>query len=193
MQDRESCCSASLELPCAARSLALFPGDHVNVRPSRATTVNRALMAAASPDPYDLHRFVEAQASNYLQALAEIRAGNKSSHWSWYVLPQLHGLGASPMSIRYAISGLTEARAYMQHAVLGVRLQETITALNAHTQLSAERILGHVDAQKLWSCLTLFSRVEGAGPLFRAGLERYFSAAEDLSTVAILARQEGKL
>ncbi len=141
----------------------------------------------ASPDSYGLHRFVEAQESNYLQVLAELRAGRKQSHWSWYILPQIRGLGSSSMSVRYAISGLAEAKAYLEHPVLGTRLQETVAALNAHRGLSAAQILGQVDAQKFHSCLTLFNRVPGASPHFRAALEKYFSAAEDPSTIAILA------
>ncbi len=147
---------------------------------------------AASPDSYDLHRFVEAQESNYLQALAELRAGRKQSHWSWYVLPQIRGMGSSSMSVRYAISSLAEAKAYLEHPVLGARLQETVAALHAHRSLSAAQILGHVDAQKFHSCLTLFNRVPGASPQFRDALKKYFSAAEDPSTISILARQTGE-
>ena len=148
-------------------------------------------MAAAAHDPYDLERFVDAQKSNYPQALTELRAGKKSSHWSWYVLPQLQGLGSSPMSVRYAISGLAEAKAYLDHPVLGARLNETIGALNAHNGLSASRILGDIDAQKLRSCLTLFSKVAGTNPLFRDTLAKYFPAGEDPSTITILKQQTG--
>ncbi len=155
-------------------------------------TSHLASVKAASPDSYDLHRFVEAQESNYLQALAELRAGRKQSHWSWYVLPQIRGLGSSSMSVRYAISGLAEAKAYLEHRVLGTRLQETVAALNSHCGLSAAQILGQIDAQKFHSCLTLFNRVPGASPQFRDALEKYFSAAEDPSTVSILARQTGE-
>ncbi len=127
-----------------------------------------------------------------MQALAELRAGRKQSHWSWYVLPQIRGLGSSSMSVRYAISGLAEAKAYLEHPVLGRRLQETVAVLNAHRGLSAAQILGQVDAQKLHSCLTLFNSVLGASPQFRVALKKYFSAAEDPSTVSILARQTGE-
>ncbi len=151
-----------------------------------------ASVKAASPDLYDLHRFVEAQDANYLQALAELRAGRKQSHWSWYVLPQTRGLGSSLMSVRYAISGLAEAEAYLAHPLLGARLQETVAVLNAHCGLSAAQILGQVDAQKFHSCLTLFNRVPGASRQFRDALEKYFAAAEDPSTISILACQMGE-
>lgn len=126
-----------------------------------------------------------------MQALAELRAGRKQSHWSWYVLPQIRGLGASSMSVRYAISGLREAKGYLEHPILGARLRETVAALHVHRGLSAAQILGQVDAQKFRSCLTLFSKVPGAPPQFREALEKYFSAVEDPSTIAILARQAG--
>lgn len=150
-------------------------------------------MKAGFPDPYNLNRFVEAQESNYLQALAELRAGQKRSHWIWYVLPQIRGLGSSAMSARYAISGLSEAKAYLEHPVLGGRLMETIAALDAHGGLSAARILGHLDAQKFRSCLTLFARAPGASSLFRDALEKHFSGIEDPSTIAVLDGQAGKI
>lgn len=148
-------------------------------------------MISTPPDPYNLDRFVQAHASNYAQALAELRAGQKRSHWSWYVLPQVSGLGRSSMSVKYAISGLLEATAYLEHPVLGTRLRETVATLDALDGLSAAQILGHVDAQKFWSCLTLFDKITGASLLFRDGLDKYFSGAEDPLTIAILGRQEG--
>lgn len=142
-------------------------------------------------DPFDLKRFLEAQRETYECALAELRAGRKETHWSWYIFPQVLGLGSSAMSTRYAISSLAEARAYLEHPVLGARLRECITALNAHSGLSAERILGEVDAQKLRSCLTLFGQADSKGPLFGEALTRYFAGREDAATLAILASQQG--
>jgi uncharacterized protein (DUF1810 family) len=140
-------------------------------------------------DPHDLERFVAAQASNYDEALAELRAGRKRSHWMWYVLPQLRGLGTSPMSVRYGIVGLEEARAYLAHPVLGPRLLACVAAMNAHSGRSAEAILGGIDARKFHSCLTLFARAAGAaGAPFRAALEKYYGGIEDASTVALLGR-----
>lgn len=139
-------------------------------------------------DPHDLARFVEAQEGSYAQALAELRAGKKQSHWSWFVLPQLQGLGSSPLSVRYAIKSLAEARAYLQHPTLGARLRECVAAMNAHEGLSAGDILGGVDAQKFWSCLTLFSHAGGAEPLFTQALDKYFSGEKDAATLALLAQ-----
>ena len=148
------------------------------------------LVDVGPSDSHNLNRFVEAQESSYAQALAEMRAGRKRSHWSWYLLPQLRGLGSSPMSVRYAISGLVEAKAYLEHPILGVRLRETVSALNAHNGLSAAQILGPIDAQKFRSCLTLFNKVDGADPMFLNGLRKYFAAAEDPLTITMLARKE---
>ena len=96
-------------------------------------------------DPYELNRFVDAQSANYADALAELRAGRKQSHWSWYVFPQVRGLGSSPMSVRYAIGSRAEASAFLAHPVLGSRLRECVKAMNAHRGLSAVEILGDID------------------------------------------------
>jgi uncharacterized protein (DUF1810 family) len=140
-------------------------------------------------DPFNLERFVKAQAQNYQEALTELRAGRKRTHWSWYVLPQIRGLGASEMSVRYAISGTAEARAYLNHPVLGARLRECVAAINAHQRSSAVDILGSVDAQKFHSCLTLFAAVSSDGSPFHVALEKYFSGVRDRATLAILAQE----
>lgn len=140
-------------------------------------------------DPYDLDRFVDAQAQNYAEALAELRAGQKRTHWSWYVLPQIQGLGSSPMSVRFAISGSAEAKAYLSHPVLGGRLRESVAAINAHKGLSAADILGAVDAQKFHSCATLFAQVSTEGSPFHEALAKYFSSTPDRSTMNMIARQ----
>ena len=140
-------------------------------------------------DPYDLDRFLEAQAQNYEEALAELRAGRKRTHWSWYVLPQITGLGSSPMSVRYAISGAAEATAYIHHAVLGARRLQTVAAINAHKALSAADILGVVDAQKFHSCVTLFAQVSTEGSPFHEALAKYFSDTPDRNTMHLLANQ----
>ncbi|MBU6436312.1 MAG: DUF1810 family protein, partial [Betaproteobacteria bacterium] len=104
--------------------------------------------APAPPiDPFDLARFEQAQQAVYAQALAELRAGRKRTHWMWFVLPQLRGLGASEMSRRYAIASLAEARAYLMHPVLGARLRECVAAICAHAGRGAAAVLGEVDAQ----------------------------------------------
>ena len=141
-----------------------------------------------SQDPFNLDRFVDAQAANYEDALAEMRAGHKQTHWSWYVFPQIRGLGSSPMSVRYAISSLAEARAYLEHPVLGPRLRECVQAMNAHAGLDATRILGDIDAQKFRSCLTLFAQAAPSEPLFGSALKKYFHGTPDAATLEILAR-----
>jgi uncharacterized protein (DUF1810 family) len=144
-------------------------------------------MPKASNDPFDLQRFLDAQQETYERAVAELRAGLKQSHWSWYILPQVLGLGSSAMSTRYAIKSLAEAKAYLAHPVLGARLRECVAALNSHTGLSAAQILGAVDAQKFRSCLTLFAQADSSEPLFGRALAKYFDGKPDGATLAILA------
>jgi len=139
---------------------------------------------------FDLRRFVEAQTSNYEEALAELRAGRKETHWSWYVFPQIRGLGSSPTSIRFAIHSLAEARAYLEHEILGARLRESVKAMNAHKGMSATRILGDIDAQKFRSCLTLFTRAAPSERIFGEALLNFFDGVPDASTIDILARQQ---
>jgi uncharacterized protein (DUF1810 family) len=140
-------------------------------------------------DPYDLDRFVQAQAANYGDALSELRAGRKRTHWSWYVFPQIRGLGSSAMSLRYAIGSLAEAAAYLEHPTLGPRLRESVAALNGHRGIGIEHVLGHIDALKFRSCLTLFAQAAPGEPLFREALNQHFGGQPDAATLAILARQ----
>lgn len=114
-------------------------------------------------DPHDLARFLAAQDSTYSAALSELRAGRKDSHWMWFVFPQVKGLGVSWNSRYYGIGSLAEARAYLEHPMLGARLVACTEALLAHEGVSATTIMGEIDAQKLRSCLTLFSAVSRAG------------------------------
>lgn len=143
----------------------------------------------STDDPFALSRFVQAQAENYEEALAELRAGRKRTHWSWYVLPQIQGLGLSAMSVRYAISGLAEAQEYLAHPVLGSRLRECIAAMNAHSDRSASAILGEIDAHKFHSCITLFARIAEPDSSFHLALAKYFSNSQDQATLAILKQQ----
>jgi uncharacterized protein (DUF1810 family) len=124
-------------------------------------------------DPFDLERFVEAQDRVWPAVLSELRAGRKTSHWMWFVFPQLAGLGHSPMSVKYAISGLDEARAYLAHPVLGARLRECAQILLDLSGYSAFDIFGSVDAMKLRSSMSLFAEAAPDEPLFRAVLTRY--------------------
>lgn len=136
---------------------------------------------------HHLERFAEAQATTYATALAEIGRGAKRSHWMWYVFPQIAGLGSSAMARRYAIGTLDEARAYLDHFVLGPRYRECVTALQDLTGTTVEAVFGHVDTLKLRSSLTLFWRT-GEAPLFKAAIDRWFDGALDQATLAILAR-----
>ena len=139
------------------------------------------------PMDHDLDRFVAAQDGVYPQALAELRDGAKRSHWMWFVFPQIAGLGQSAMARTYAIAGADEARAYLAHPVLGVRLIEAATAVIA-ARGSAEAILGGIDAVKLRSSMTLFATVAEDPAPFRAALDRFFGGAEDPATLDLLRR-----
>lgn len=136
-------------------------------------------------DAYDLDRFVAAQdqGGTYGQALAELRRGRKTSHWMWFVFPQIAGLGMSPTSQRYAISSLAEARAYLAHPVLGRRLRECAGVLADSQGRSATDILGGVDAQKLRSSMTLFARADPDEALFTRVLDAYFAGQPDPATL----------
>jgi uncharacterized protein (DUF1810 family) len=142
-------------------------------------------------DPFDLERFVAAQdaAGTYQRALGEIRRGRKSGHWMWFVFPQIAGLGYSAMAQRYAIEGLDEARAYLAHPVLGQRLVECAAILATTRERSAVEIFGSIDAQKLRSSMTLFSRAAPNEPLFARVLDIYFGGEADLETERRLPAQ----
>jgi uncharacterized protein (DUF1810 family) len=140
----------------------------------------------ASAYRLSLARFVAAQSGVYDLALAELRAGAKRTHWMWFVLPQLRGLGHSMMADRYGLEGLGEARAYLAHPVLGTRLRECVATLLAHAgQRSAAEVMGVVDAIKLHSSLTLFEAA-GGGPLFARALDTYYGGERDRRTLAMV-------
>jgi uncharacterized protein (DUF1810 family) len=139
----------------------------------------------------DLERFVAAQdaSGTYASAVAELRAGRKTSHWMWFVFPQVAGLGQSSMSKTYAISSLEEARRYLAHPVLGARLEECAHILTGLSGRTAEDIFGTIDAMKLRSSMTLFARAAPENALFREVLARYFGGVEDPATEARLAER----
>ena len=135
-------------------------------------------------DPYDLQRFVAAQdaGGTYERAVAELQAGRKASHWMWFVFPQIAGLGFSATSRKYAITSLQEARAYLEHPVLGPRLTESAAILASQRSCSAEQIFGGLDAQKLRSSMTLFMRAAPGEPVFRQVLDQYYGGVPDPAT-----------
>jgi uncharacterized protein (DUF1810 family) len=145
----------------------------------------------APSDPWRLERFVAAQDryGTYDRALEELRAGAKTSHWMWFVFPQIEGLGSSAMAREYAISSLDEARAYLAHPVLGPRLRECARAVADTRGSSAQRIFGSVDAMKLRSSMTLFAAAGQADPdaaVFRQVLDKFFDGVADEATVTRL-------
>ena len=137
-----------------------------------------------------LDRFLQAQSGSrgptYAQALAELRAGWKVTHWIWYVLPQLRALGRSATAREYGLADRAEAAAYLRHPVLGPRLLECVSAMLAHEHLRAEEILGAVDAMKFCSCLTLFESVAPEQGVFRQALERFYGGQQDGLTLELL-------
>jgi uncharacterized protein (DUF1810 family) len=138
-------------------------------------------------DPFELQRFVAAQASVYAQVCAELRAGRKATHWMWFVFPQIGGLGTSAMSRLYAIGSRDEARAYLAHPLLGARLREC-TALTLGVEgRTAHEIFGNPDDLKFQSSMTLFAAVAEGEMIFDTALRKYF-AGGDAHTLEILAR-----
>ena len=130
-----------------------------------------------SEDPYRLQRFVGAQAGGvYEQAIAELRAGRKRSHWMWFVFPQVSGLGRSDISARYAIGSLAEARAYVEHPVLGPRLRACAAAARDFTG-TPEELVGPIDEEKLRSSMTLFEAAAPDEPVFGEVLDRHFNGS----------------
>ncbi len=139
-------------------------------------------------DPYELERFTTAQDQDgtYHRAIGELRAGRKTSHWMWFVFPQIQGLGFSAVSRHYAISSIGEARAYLTHPVLGPRLIATAAVIAGTEGKTAEQILGPVDALKLRSSMTLFAAAEPDEPVFGNVLDKYFDGTPDEATLARL-------
>jgi uncharacterized protein (DUF1810 family) len=142
-------------------------------------------------DPHDLRRFVDAQAGVYDQALAEIRGGRKRSHWMWFIFPQVEGLGSSSTARRYAIKSAAEARAYLDHPLLGPRLVECAEAAVGVEGKSAHEVFGSPDDMKLRSSATLFANVSPPGSVFARVLDKYFKGEPDGETLRILKSWSG--
>ena len=136
----------------------------------------------------DLSRFLKAQEYDYAQALREIRAGRKRSHWMWYIFPQIQGLGFSSTAQYYAIKDLNEAKDYLAHPVLGARLKEISEALLELDGLSAHEIFGYPDDLKLRSCMTLFRMADLNCEIFEQVLEKYYDGEPDRRTVELAAK-----
>jgi uncharacterized protein (DUF1810 family) len=138
------------------------------------------------PDPHNLTRFLDAQAPIYGQALAELQAGRKRSHWMWFIFPQLAGLGHSSTARFYAIGSKEEAQAYLTHPTLGPRLIECAQALLQHEGKSATQILGTPDDLKLRSSATLFAQLTPANSPSAQILKKYYNNEPDPKTLELL-------
>jgi len=137
-------------------------------------------------DPFDLDRFLSAQASVYGQVLTELRAGQKRSHWIWFIFPQMKGLGSSSHAHFYGIGSLEEAAAYWRHPVLGSRLQECTRLVNQVEKRTIEQILGYPDDLKFRSSMTLFSHASEGADVFTHALDKYFAGQPDPVTIELL-------
>jgi uncharacterized protein (DUF1810 family) len=137
-------------------------------------------------DPHDLERFVSAQEPTYAEAADELRAGRKTSHWMWFVFPQLRDLGQSATAKRYGIASRAEAEAYLQHPVLGPRLKECVALVLAISGRNAHAIFGSPDDLKFRSSMTLFSGVAPEEPIFKEAIEKYYGGKPDPRTIALL-------
>jgi uncharacterized protein (DUF1810 family) len=145
------------------------------------------MMGTIGFDRFNLDRFVSAQETTYARVLTELARGLKTSHWMWFIFPQVAGLGSSEMSRRYAIGSIEEAQAYLAHPLLGARYRECVATLQDLVGTTAEAVFGSVDAAKLRSSLTLFAETAPREPLFEAALQRWFRGDKDKRTVDILS------
>lgn len=144
------------------------------------------LTAKAHDDPGGLDRFMQAQESDYLRALSEIRAGVKRTHWMWFIFPQFRGLGTSATSKHFAIQSVAEARAYLSHPILGQRLRDCCEAILSLEGHSATEVFGTPDDLKLHSCVTLFAAVSPDESLFGQVLDKFFGGAPDEQTLRLI-------
>ncbi len=140
-------------------------------------------------DAHRLQRFIEAQDPVYQQVRAELAAGAKTSHWMWFVFPQLQGLGHSAMAVRFGIHSMEEAQAYWRHPVLGARLKECVELVLAVADKTAFQIFGRPDDIKFRSSMTLFAHALPHEPLFRRALLKYFDGLNDPRTTALIGRR----
>jgi uncharacterized protein (DUF1810 family) len=141
-------------------------------------------------DKYNLQRFLEAQDRCYETVRDELRAGDKQTHWMWYIFPQITGLGRSGTAQKFALASLEEAKAYLQHPILGPRLRECTQLVMNVEGRSAEQIFSYPDNLKFRSCMTLFMTATSNNELFKAALFKFFEGRPDTVTLDILAHQE---
>ncbi len=139
---------------------------------------------------FDLQRFVDAQSDVYADVVRELRDGRKRTHWMWFIFPQIAGLGHSEMAQRYAISSRAEAKAYVEHPILGARLRECTQLLLDLSESNITQILGQPDDMKFRSCMTLFSTTTAENTLFGRALNKYFRGKRDDRTLELLKATE---
>jgi uncharacterized protein (DUF1810 family) len=142
------------------------------------------------PDPFRLERFVRAQADVYGDVIVELHNGEKQSHWMWFIFPQIRGLGSSPTAREFAISSVDEARAYLAHPLLGARLQQCTTLVNAIRGRTLEEIFHSPDSTKFRSSMTLFARATADNGMFLDALKKYCNGESDPRTLQILGVSE---
>lgn len=140
----------------------------------------------SADDPYNFGRFLQAQEDDFEQAFSEIKRGKKRTHWMWYIFPQFDGLGFSSTAKHYSVKSIEEARAYLEHPVLGPRLMECAEAVISVEGRSASEIFGYPDDLKLKSCATLFACVSPPGSVFERLLEKYYGSQRDQKTLRLL-------
>jgi len=141
-------------------------------------------------DPYQLQRFMDAQNENYANVLAELKAGKKQSHWMWYIFPQIDGLGHSATANFYSIKSLEEAKAYLEHIVLGPRYVECATLVFNTKNRTVEQIFGYPDYLKFCSSLTLFQHVDDSISVISELLIKYYNNKQDALTLELLSMKE---
>jgi uncharacterized protein (DUF1810 family) len=139
-------------------------------------------------DPHNLQRFIDAQHPIYGQVRDELQSGQKETHWMWFIFPQIRGLGTSPTAQKYAITGIEEAKAYLDHALLGFRLRECSQLVHAINGRNIEDIFGYPDHLKFHSSMTLFAHVGSSDKVFSVALSKYFNGLVDRKTQEILCR-----
>jgi uncharacterized protein (DUF1810 family) len=152
----------------------------------RRLGTSRRLWETQMTGSFNLQRFLDAQAPIYDQVRRELMVGRKQSHWMWFIFPQIAGLGQSPMSIRFAIASLDEAKAYLAHPVLGARLSECAQLTLDVEGKTALEIFGAIDEMKFRSSMTLFARTRPEVDIFQRCIDKYFSGSPDPDTIARL-------